>query len=587
MNLHFSGLCKSYIGKKVFENISGQINPQDRIGLIGANGVGKTTLARLLAGREACDTGEISYSPSYMETLYIEQYPIFDSDISVYGEVPRVVPNDNNNIKDIKTIVERALNRVGLSKDKWEQKAETLSGGEKTKLLLCKAMVSHFDLLILDEPTNHLDMDSYGWLEEFAQDIGKPMLVISHDRFSLDNVVNRIWELTSRGLKAYEGNYSAYRIQKEIELGSLAREYDKQQTKIEHLKQVINQRKGWYNSAHKSAGQNDFYRAKAKKHANVLKAKERELERIEKARIDKPQKPVSPAFEVINKNITGRKLPPFLVQGKNPCKNFGEKLLLDDISFNIKRRDKIALIGRNGVGKTTFLKVVCGIDKDYGGTVTINPSVKIGYFAQEFDDLDNGAAILDDVLAVGAGAEDARLLLAGLLFRGDDVYKRIANLSMEEKGRVAFAKLILSGANLLVLDEPTNYMDIQSKEKIEKVLDEFGGSIVFVTHGRYFINELANRIFVIDNQKLYCYDGSYEYYMTKRREQKAKEEIGVEYRHLADNIRRLECELAFLGGKLNETQDEEEKERLNRRFLEAAKELKRNKEYLKGPELNN
>lgn len=584
MNLHFSGLCKSYNGKKVFEDISGQINPRDRIGLIGANGVGKTTLARLLAGQEICDAGQISYSPSYMEILYIEQYPVFDADIAVYEEMSKAVSNSNGDIKDIKAIVERALNRVGLSRDKWQQKAETLSGGEKTKLLLCKAVVTPFDLLILDEPTNHLDMESCGWLEEFVRDIGKPMLVISHDRFFLDNVANRIWELTPQGLRAYEGNYSAYRIQKEIEIESIAREYDKQQTKIEHLKQVINQRKGWYDSAHKSAGQNDFYRAKAKKHANVLKAKERELERIEKARIDKPQKPVSPAFEVINKNITGRKLPPYLVQGRKLSKGFGEKLLLDDISFNIKRRDKIALIGRNGVGKTSFLKLICGIDKDYEGTVTVSPSVKIGYFAQEFENLNNEAAVLDDVLTVGSRTEDARLLLAGLLFRGDDVYKRIGSLSMGEKGRVAFAKLMLSGANLLVLDEPTNYMDIQSKEKIEKVLDEFGGSIIFVTHDRYFINELANRIFVIDDRKLYCYDGSYEYYMAKRREQRAEEEKGDEYRRLADNITRLECELAFLGGKLNEARDEEEKEELNRRFLEVARELNENKECIKGLE---
>lgn len=580
MNLHFSGLCKSYNGKKVFEDISGQINPRDRIGLIGANGVGKTTLARLLAGQEICDAGQISYSPSYMEILYIEQYPVFDADIAVYEEMSKAVSNSNGDIKDIKAIVERALNRVGLSRDKWQQKAETLSGGEKTKLLLCKAVVTPFDLLILDEPTNHLDMESCGWLEEFVRDIGKPMLVISHDRFFLDNVANRIWELTPQGLRAYEGNYSAYRIQKEIEIESIAREYDKQQTKIEHLKQVINQRKGWYDSAHKSAGQNDFYRAKAKKHANVLKAKERELERIEKARIDKPQKPVSPAFEVINKNITGRKLPPYLVQGRKLSKGFGEKLLLDDISFNIKRRDKIALIGRNGVGKTSFLKLICGIDKDYEGTVTVSPSVKIGYFAQEFENLNNEAAVLDDVLTVGSRTEDARLLLAGLLFRGDDVYKRIGSLSMGEKGRVAFAKLMLSGANLLVLDEPTNYMDIQSKEKIEKVLDEFGGSIIFVTHDRYFINELANRIFVIDDRKLYCYDGSYD----KRREQRAEEEKGDEYRRLADNITRLECELAFLGGKLNEARDEEEKEELNRRFLEVARELNENKECIKGLE---
>jgi ATPase subunit of ABC transporter with duplicated ATPase domains len=584
MDLHFSSLCKSYKGKRVFENIDGQIGDGDKIGLIGANGVGKTTLARLLAGRESCDAGQVNCSPSYMEILYIEQYPIFDTDISVYGEACRAVSNNGRDIKDTKRIVQTTLDRVGLGREKWQQRAETLSGGEKTKLLLCKAMMSQFDLLILDEPTNHLDMDSYVWLEEFVGESDKPMLIISHDRFFLDNAVNRIWELTPLELKAYEGNYSAYRLQREIEQKSIAKDYDKQQTKIRHLKQVIYERKGWYESAHKSAGQNDFYRSKAKKHAGVLKAKEKQLERIEKDRIDKPRKLVSPAFEVINKNITGKKLPSFLVRGKNISKGFAQNLLFDSVSFNIKRRDRIALIGQNGVGKTTFLKVVCGIDKDYGGTVAVNPSVKIGYFAQEFDNLDNDAAILDELVAVGAGVGDVRLLLAGLLFRGDDVYKRIGNLSMGEKGRVAFVKLILSGANLLVLDEPTNYMDIQSREKIEKVLDEFGGSIIFVTHDRYFIRKLANRIFVMENQKLCCYDGDYEYYMDKLKEERAKKETGAGYRRLADNIRKLECQLAFLSGKLSETKDEHEKQILNEKFLETAMELNGYKESLNGQE---
>ena len=305
-------------------------------------------------------------------------------------------------------------------------------------------MVKDFDFLILDEPTNHLDLKSYDWLEQFVQKLNKPLLIISHDRFFLDNTVNKIWELTRRGLKVYEGNYTVYRRQKEIEQINQEKEYEKQETKIKHLKQVIDERKGWYHKAHKSAGQNDFYRSKAKKHAQVLKAKEKELERIESNKLEKPEKAVSPAFEVINKSIIGQKFPPFLIQGRNLSKSFPEKVIFEDISFDIKRYDRVALIGPNGSGKTTLLKMVCGIDNQYGGELGINPSVKIGYFAQELDNLKTESTILDNCLVEGATVNEARLLLASLLFRGEAVYKKVSNLSMGEKGRVAFAKLVLS-----------------------------------------------------------------------------------------------------------------------------------------------
>ena len=239
------------------------------------------------------------------------------------------------------------------------------------------------------------------------------------------------------------------------------------------------------------------------------------------------------------------------------------------------------MLGENGVGKTTLLKIICGLDKDFCGNLKIHPSVKIGFFAQERDNLNSEATVLDDVLLEGNTVEETRLLLAGLLFRGDDVFKKIRNLSMGEKGRVAFAKLILSGANLLVLDEATNYMDIVSKEKIEEVLEEFRGSIIFVSHDRYFIRRLANKVFTIENRKLYCFEGNYDYYLAKRKDQQAQKEIGTDYRTVAENIKRLELELAFLSGKLDETVDEEEKEKLNERFLAVARELNKNRELLK------
>ena len=586
MYISFSGLSKAYEGKTVFENVKGQINDGDKVGLIGSNGVGKTTLVKVLTGREEKEAGEISYSPSYIKTLYIQQYPEFEEGISVYEDILKFLYqwNENNNphdAGDMETLVKTALNRVGLEEEIWNQRATRLSGGEKTKLILTRMFVCDFDFLILDEPTNHLDMASYEWLEDFIKELDKPMLIVSHDRFFLDNVVNTIWELTPRGLKTYEGNYTNYRLQKEMEIKNITKEYHKQQAKIQQLTVMISDRENWYHRAHKSAGQNDYLRARAKKQASTLKAKKTQLERLEREKIEKPRKELSPAFDVINKNIIGRKIPRFLIQGKNVSKSFGDNPILKNISFNIERGDKIAVIGANGSGKSTFLKTICGVYDDYSGSLRINPSVSIGYFSQELDNLNHEATILDDVLKEGATVQETRLLLASLLFRGDDVFKKIGNLSMGEKGRVAFAKLILSGANLLVLDEPTNYMDIQSKEKVEEALEEFQGSIIFVSHDRYFINRLASRIFLIEDKKIRIFEGNYEYYLSKSIKEKADKEKEKQLRDIMETIMKLEVELAYLGGKLDQTQDEEEKEELNRQYLEVARTLNQKRQQMR------
>jgi len=454
---------------------------------------------------------------------------------------------------------------------------ENLSGGEKTKLILSRMLVAQFDFLILDEPTNHLDIDSSDWLENYIKDLDKSMIIISHDRYFLDNTVNRIWELTDQGLEVYEGNYSSYRDQKEIQLKHIEREYEKQQTRIQDLRVMISDRENWYRSAHKSAGQNDYLRSRAKKHASSLRAKRSQLERLEEERIEKPRKQLSPAFQIINKNIIGRKFPRFLIRGKNISKSFGQNQVLDNISFNVERKDKIAVIGANGSGKTTFLKTLCGIHDDYVGTLQISPSVNMGYFSQELENLNYGATILEDVLTVGGSVGEVRLLLACLLFRGDDVYKRVGDLSMGEKGRVAFAKLILSDANLLVLDEPTNYMDIQSREKVEEALEQFEGTIIFVSHDRYFVKRLANRIFVIGDKRLHCFDSNYEVYLARAGTVESHRTKEDGQRQMKEDIMKLETELAYLGGKLDGTLDEEEKEELSKRYLQLARELNRMK----------
>jgi len=245
LNIYFENLSKSYNGKTIFAKIKGQIDQDDCIGLIGLNGVGKTTLMKLLTGLEEVDSGQINYTPPNLEILYLPQYPQFDEQSTVLGEVLKTTCGQEKSYVDAEVKAKKALNEVGLKEELWIQKARNLSGGEKTKLMLCQAMVNEFDMLFLDEPTNHLDMDSCSWLEDFLKQLKKPMLLISHDRYFLDNVTNKIWELTPEKLKSYSGNYSAYKLQKEKEDKNLAKQYEKQQAKIASLEEMIITRITW------------------------------------------------------------------------------------------------------------------------------------------------------------------------------------------------------------------------------------------------------------------------------------------------------------------------------------------------------
>jgi ATPase subunit of ABC transporter with duplicated ATPase domains len=425
-------------------------------------------------------------------------------------------------------------------------------------------------------------MESVSWLEGVINSLKKTVFIISHDRYFLDKTADKIWELSSKDLKEYEGNYTSYKLQKELETRNQLKEYDKQQREIRHLNEVINDRKDWFNKAHKAAGQNDFLRSKAKKHVSIMRAKEKQLARLEENKIERPREEIAACFELLNKSINGIKLPQYLVQGKDLDKSYDERVILSKASFSIMRGDKIALLGKNGTGKTTLIKMLNGLDKDFSGTITVNPSVKIGYFAQELETLNYENTILDNVLQNNVTQNEARLLLACLLFRGEDVFKKAKNLSMGEKCRVAFAKLILSGANLLILDEPTNYMDIVSKEKIEDILEEFQGSMLFVSHDRYFVNRLFDKIKQLDNCKLSTYMGGYEEYLKKVENDKKAEVSKESYNSIKDTISKLECELAFISGRFMDKLTEAEKQELNDRFLKVAREINMYKDKIKG-----
>ncbi|WP_418219645.1 ribosomal protection-like ABC-F family protein [Candidatus Formimonas warabiya] len=554
----------------VLANISGGISNGEKIGFIGSNGIGKTTLSRILAGVEIPDKGNIEYTPHHALIIYLQQYPDFQPGASVYEELYQAVSKNSGINESVGTIVKKSLNQMEISESLWEKQATSLSGGEKTKLMLCKVLTRDFDLLILDEPTNHLDIDSAMSLEKTIKRIKQSVLIVSHNRYLLDRVADRIWELTATGLKSYKGNYSAYKIQKENEDKHIAKEYEKQQLRIEQLNQAIRNRRDWLASAQKSSD----YKNAARTQASALKAKEKELARLLSKKIEKPLQVPLPAFDFINKfHVQSNKLSPVIVRGNQISKTYGDNVVFQDLSFSISRGDKVALLGDNGAGKTTLLRIICGVDHQFQGELSLDPALKIGYFSQEFEELHADGTILDNVKAANKSTEDIRTLLACLLFKKDDVFKKINQLSMGEKSRVAFARLILSGANFLVLDEPTNYLDIYAKEKIEEVMEQYADGILFVSHDTYLVQRIATKIMLIEHGSLRCYNGNYDYYLGKRKNEYIKNIGETDLINIRNRILQLECDLAFIGGKLNERLSDDEKRKLNEDYLKVAHEL--------------
>ncbi|OPJ57840.1 ribosomal protection-like ABC-F family protein [Clostridium oryzae] len=534
MNINFSNISKEYNSNIVFQNISGRINEGDRIGLIGSNGVGKTTLSKILMGIEAYESGKLSYTPAKPHIAYLKQDFV----------------NDENADESFKK----------------------LSGGEKTRLLLTEVLREDTEFLVLDEPTNHLDMDARVALEKELLKSSKSMLVISHDRYFLDKVVNKIWLLNKDELREYAGNYSDYMKQRRLEIVSNNRAYEKQQVEIYKLKRIIQERKEWFLRAHRAAGQNDFLRSKSKKQVSIMRSKEKRLEKLEDNKISKIIEDTAPCFDVINKGIEDVKLPRYIINCENITKCYGNKVIFSNIGFRIMKGDKIAIIGANGSGKTTLLNIINGLDEDFSGRLSVNAGVRIGYFSQQLENLNNEQTVLENVLGYGINQTEIRILLAELLFKMENIHKKVKVLSMGEKCRVAMAKLMVSGANMLMLDEPTNYLDIQSRESIAKVLEAYKGTILFVSHDRYFINEIAKKLFELENGQIRKYAGNYDDYVKSKKQQKLQNSVGRNYRDIKDNIIKLECQLSFLAGAMDEA-NEEDKEKMNQEFISKCREL--------------
>lgn len=542
--LRFNSLSKYFGAKQVFADLAGEVNAPTIIGLVGDNGCGKSTLLRILAGQEKADTEEIFLSQQLQVAYLPQALPQFAEQVAytyvrsgltqlakLEAELQRLEQAmPHGSATDVAQLVvrygellheferlggyqmdalaERALRAVELPESLWQSPVSILSGGQKTRLALARAVVVEPDLLLLDEPTNYLDLEGLAWLEQWVQKAGQAVILVSHDRYFLDRVATEIWELDRGELQAYVGNYSAYKAQKEQALEQQYAAYARDQAEKRRLRELIARQMQWFENAHKQAGQDDFLRAKAKKGAARAKATVSRMQRALDQAVAKP-------WEKDALGITFQ-VPEFssqsLLGAQGLSFSYGEAPLLQSINFELRPGERVAIVGANGSGKTTLLRLLLGELTPIAGRLYSSPSLSIGHFSQERDDLDPDNSLLAELMATGIERSDAWLVLARLGFRDQEVLRPIKTLSLGQRARVSLAKLLVMPHNVLVLDEPTNHLDIRSREKIEEALQDYSGALILVSHDRYFLDASVNQVYYLQAGSLTRYLGNYSYF---------------------------------------------------------------------------
>ena len=533
MILSCNNISKSFGTDVIIKSCSFNIEDHEKAAIVGINGAGKSTLLKIITGEEPADTGIVTLAKD--KTLgYLAQQQDLQSDRSIYdellsvkqyildmeSELRRIEAAMNNASGDeleslmnrytnlnhefemnngyaYKSEITGVLKGLGFAEEDFSLHVNTLSGGQKTRVSLGKLLLSMPDIIMLDEPTNHLDMDSISWLENYLLNYSGAVLIVAHDRYFLDKIVSKIIEIDNGDCTVFSGNYTDYASKKAILRNMKLKEYLNQQRDIKHQEEVIAKLK-------------QFNREKSIKRAE---SREKMLDKIEV--VDKP-------VELNAKmNI---KLEPSVVSGNDVLtvtdltKSFDGNTLFNNINFEIKRGERVALIGNNGTGKTTILKLINGIIQPDSGSIYLGAKVAIGYYDQEHHVLDPDKTLFQEIQDAYPDLNNTQIrnTLAAFLFTDDDVFKYIRDLSGGERGRVSLAKLMLSNANLLILDEPTNHLDIVSKEILENALNSYTGTVLYVSHDRYFINATATRIIELTNQSIVNYIGNYDYYLEKR-----------------------------------------------------------------------
>lgn len=533
MILSCQNISKAFLENEVLKNVSFHIEDNEKAAIVGINGAGKTTLLRIIVGEMQADDGLVTLSKD--KTMgYLAQNSAVDTSNTIYGELLSVkqdLIDLENRMRDCEQSMKHAegeelealmkqytslthafesnggyiykseivgvLKGLGFTEDDFETSVATLSGGQKTRVALGRLLLQKPDLIILDEPTNHLDMNSITWLETYLLNYKGAVLIVSHDRFFLDRIATKIIEIDQTKCTTFQGNYSDYAVKKEVLRTAALNAYLNQQREIKHQEEVIEKLKS-------------FNREKSIKRAE---SREKMLNKIEL--IEKPTE--------VNTDMK-LKLTPYMQSGNDVLsveglsKAYGNRTLFEDVNFELKRGEHVAIIGDNGTGKSTLLKILNDLVSADSGTFRLGTNVEIGYYDQDHHVLHSEKTLFEEISDdyPYLNNTEIRNTLAAFLFTGDDVFKRIKELSGGERGRVSLAKLMLGNANFLILDEPTNHLDIMSKEILEDALNSYEGTVLYVSHDRYFINKTASRILDLTGGQFVNYIGNYDYYLEKR-----------------------------------------------------------------------
>lgn len=536
--LSCNNLTKSYIVDTVIEDISFTVEDGDKIGVLGLNGSGKTTLFNILAGDIHHDKGEI-FIQKDLVLGYLRQHVKIDSQNTVFEECLMVfehligmeknlrnlekeiaelgVEGDSDRLASLmnryanlteefqekngygfKSEIRGTLIGLGFTEEDFDKEVNILSGGQKSRLSLAKLLLEKPDLLLLDEPTNHLDIDAIGWLEKFLKDYKGAVLIISHDRYFLDNVVNRIFYLENKTIKVYNTNYSRFMEQRKKDLEVLKRQYEDQQKEIKRQEEIIARFMNYGDS----------------RYIKQAQSRQRLLDKMKL--IDKPMNSKKSRLRFEPKIKSGRDV----LSVDNIKKAFDDFVLLEDISFDIYRGERVGLIGPNGIGKTTLFKIVLGEVGYDEGDITLGRNVITGYFDQEMGNLNLDKTVIDEIWDEYPKLNyyEIRTILSQFMFVGDDIFREVSDLSGGEKGRLSLLKLMLSNANFLLMDEPTNHLDIDSKEVLEDAILNYEGTLFVISHDRYFLNRVTDKILELTPEGLKEYLGNYDYYLEKKNE---------------------------------------------------------------------
>lgn len=533
MILQCSHIDKSFVGETVLSDISFHINEQEKAAIVGVNGSGKSTLIKIIMGQLSADSGDIILSKD-TTVGYLAQNQEYASDRTILEEMQDAKPEvgilerkiaslsaqmNEADGKELEALIKQfdqaqhrfdringyayqselvgVLKGLGFENEDFDKKIASLSGGEKTRVALAKMLLTAPDLIILDEPTNHLDLNAIHWLEGYLAQYNGAVLIVAHDRYFLDKIVSKVIEIRQTKSRVYLGNYTEYTKKRQEILDSLQKQYLNQQAEIKHQEDVIAKLK-------------QFNREKSIKRAE---SREKMLDKIE--RIDKPIEENTKMHLLFTPKIQSGN---DVLTVKGLSKRFGDHVLFENIDFEIKRGEHVAIIGDNGSGKTTILKMINELLTPDSGTITLGTNVEIGYYDQEHHVLHMEKTLFEEIQDEYPNMTNTEIrnLLAAFLFTEDDVFKQIKSLSGGERGRVSLAKLMLSDANFLILDEPTNHLDIDSKAILENAINHFEGTVLYVSHDRYFINTTAHRILDLTSQTMLNYIGNYDYYLDKK-----------------------------------------------------------------------